>query len=191
MNCRVRTSYAVLYLFRKKYYVQEISYNNYTIRVVDSGILKDNYLSTPTYSLNRYNFFTYQYPAQYTTYQPKRSKGTANLELSRSLVWMSCEKPVNSPFYLDTSTCNSSIFNSHSKGKRYRYVKVGRRTNATDVGDSCKVEQMFLTSWPGNEDPNNVSCKDVHNELVYGFELSWLQGYCPSYCGGNEYLLPR
>jgi hypothetical protein len=41
---------------------------------------------------------------------------------------MSCEKPVNSPFYLDTSTCNNSsnISSSHSKGKRYRYVTVGK-----------------------------------------------------------------
>ncbi|GMY07490.1 rust resistance kinase Lr10-like isoform X1 [Fagus crenata] len=184
-NLSCENNLTVLYLFGRRYYVQEISYNNYTIRVVDSGILKDNYLSTPTYSLNRYNFSSL-YP-QYTAYQLKFERHFQNLELSRSVVWMSCEKPVNSPFYLDTSTCNSSIFNSHSKGKRYRYVKVGRRTNATDVEDSCKVEQMFLTSWPGNEDPNNVSCKDVHNELVYGFELSWLQGNCESYCGRNSY----
>ncbi|GMY07471.1 LEAF RUST 10 DISEASE-RESISTANCE LOCUS RECEPTOR-LIKE PROTEIN KINASE-like 2.8 isoform X2 [Fagus crenata] len=150
----------VLYLFegQSKYYVQEINYNNYTIRIVDSGIQKDNYSSTPTYSLNHYKFssFTSVYTAA---------------------VFLSCETPVNSPFYLDTSTCidngdqyassNSSKDNgdqyssntsiSHSKSKRCRYVRVGT-TTATDVGDSCKVEQMFLTSWPGNEDPNNISC---------------------------------
>ena len=27
-------------------------------------------------------------------------------QLSRSVVFMSCEKPVKSPLYLDTSTCN-------------------------------------------------------------------------------------
>ena len=44
----------VLYLFEGKYYVQEISYNNYTIRIVDSSMHKDNYFSfsTPTYSLS-------------------------------------------------------------------------------------------------------------------------------------------
>ena len=175
--------HAVLYLFERKYYVQEISYNNYTIRVVDSGIPKDNYFSTSTYSLNYYNFR--QYESAYTTYQPKMGPDS---EISRSVVLMSCEKPVNSPFYLDTSTCNNSskISSSHSMRKRYRYVTVGT-TTATDVGDSCKVEQMFLTSWPGNEGPNNVSCKEVHNELVYGFELSWLQGNCESYCGRNSY----
>ncbi|KAK7809458.1 hypothetical protein CFP56_004087 [Quercus suber] len=37
---------------------------------------------------------------------------------------------------------------------------------------------MFLTSWPTNNDDQNISCTDVHNELVYGFELSWLQRNC-------------
>ncbi|KAK9985839.1 hypothetical protein SO802_030790, partial [Lithocarpus litseifolius] len=177
-------NHTVLSLFERKYNVKEINYNNYTIRIVDSGIQKDNYSSTPSYSLNRRNFS--QYPSAYTTYLPKRN--SINLELSWSTVWMSCEKPVNSPFYLDASTCNIDNGDQYSSNssishfKRYRYVKVGR-TNATDVVDSCKVEQMFITSWPGNDDPINISCADVPNELVYGFELSWLSDTCKSYCG--------
>ncbi|XP_050277851.1 LEAF RUST 10 DISEASE-RESISTANCE LOCUS RECEPTOR-LIKE PROTEIN KINASE-like 2.4 isoform X1 [Quercus robur] len=162
----------VLYLFARKYHVQEINYNNYTIRVVDSGIWKDNYFSFPSYSLNSYNFS--QDRSAYTTYLPKRTEDQ-DTKLSRSVVLMSCEKPVNSLFYLDASTCN--IDSGKDFKKRYKYVKVGR-TNARDVEDSCKVEQMFLTSWPGNDDPVNTSCTDVHNELLYGFELSWLQVIC-------------
>ncbi|XP_030934931.1 uncharacterized protein LOC115960274 [Quercus lobata] len=171
----------VLNTYRGKYYVEEISYNNYTIRIVDSGIQKNNYFSTPNYSLYRYNFSSQDYFYGYTTYQPKR-KGTVPErypELSRSLVWMSCEKPVNSPLYLDTSTCNyndnsSSISDSKT---RYRYVTVGI-TNASQVEDSCQVEKMFLTSWPINNDDPNISCTDVLNELAYGFELSWLERNC-------------
>ncbi|XP_050265761.1 rust resistance kinase Lr10-like isoform X1 [Quercus robur] len=181
-------NHTVLYLFERKYYVQEINYNNYTIRIVDSGIQKDNYSSTPSYSLNRHTFS--QYPSAYTTsfWKWKEYEGISRYELSWSVVWMSCEKPVNSPFYLDASTCNIDNGDEYSSNssishfKRYRYVKVGR-TNAADVVDSCKVEQMFITSWPGNDDPINISCADVHNELVYGFELSWLTGFCKSYCG--------
>uniref|UniRef100_A0A7N2MH14 Wall-associated receptor kinase galacturonan-binding domain-containing protein n=1 Tax=Quercus lobata TaxID=97700 RepID=A0A7N2MH14_QUELO len=45
----------------------------------------------------------YDYP--YNTYLQKGTKVNYwHLELARSLVWMSCEKPVNSPLYLDTST---------------------------------------------------------------------------------------
>nr|XP_023916376.1 rust resistance kinase Lr10-like [Quercus suber] len=175
---------AVLYLFEGKYYVQEINYKNYTIRLVDSGIQKDNYFSIPSYSLYRYNF-SLPYLHTYTTYEQRGTKMSGwNHEISRSLVLMSCEKPVNSPFYLDTSTCNyndnsSSI--SDSK-RRYRYVKVGE-TYASQLEDSCQAEKMFLTSWPVNNDDPNISCTDVHHELAYGFEISWLVGICKSYCG--------
>ena len=174
-----------LLLFAGKYYVQKISYSNYTIRVADSGIPNDNYFFTiPSYSLSRYNFSP-QYESAYSTYQRKITKYDSYPELSWSVVYMSCEKPVNSQYYLDTSTCidNSSNYISHSK--RYRYVKVGK-TNATEVADSCRVEKITRTSWPRNDDPN-VSCKDVHNELVYGFEISWLGGNCQSICGRKGY----
>ncbi|XP_023905300.1 rust resistance kinase Lr10-like isoform X2 [Quercus suber] len=187
-------NHTMLSLFEREYYVKEINYNNYTIWIVDSGIQKDNYSTTPSYSLNRHNFS--QYRSAYTTYLPKRTEYNwfSSPELSRSVVWMSCEKPVNSPLYLDASTCNIDNGDQYSSNssishfKTYRYVKVGR-TSAIYVEDSCKVEQMFLTSWPGNDDPINISCADVHNELVYGFELSWLRDVCRSYCGrwGDAY----
>ena len=112
----------------------------------------------------------------YDQFQP-----SGNPELSRIVVFMSCEKPVNSPYCLDTSTCihNSSNYISHSK--RYSYIKVGK-TNAAEVADLCRVEKITQTSWPRNDDPN-ISCKDVRNELVYGFEISWLRGNCQSICG--------
>ncbi|KAL0007385.1 hypothetical protein SO802_008887 [Lithocarpus litseifolius] len=130
----------------------------------------------------------------YTTFQPKITKlepyeyrwkksntEYGNPELSRIVVFMNCEKPVNSPYYLDTSTCINNSSNYISRSKRYRYVKVGK-TNANEMADSCRVEKMTRTSWPRNDDPD-VSCKDVHNELVYGFEISWLGGNCESFCG--------
>ena len=38
-----------------------------------------------------------------------------------------------------------------------------------------------MTSWPINNEDPNISCTDVLNELVYGFEISWLRGTCESY----------
>ncbi|XP_065636645.1 LEAF RUST 10 DISEASE-RESISTANCE LOCUS RECEPTOR-LIKE PROTEIN KINASE-like 2.2 isoform X1 [Quercus suber] len=181
----------VLHLFAGKYYVQKINYNNYTIRVADSGIHNDSYFSSPTYSIYSYNFSNRYDRAYYgfTELLPKLTKlepydqfqPSENPELSRIVVFMSCEEPVNSPYCLDTSTCihNSSNYISHSK--RYSYVKVGK-TNAAEVADLCRVEKITQTSWPRNDDPN-LSCKDVHNELVYGFEISWLRGNCQSFCG--------
>ena len=167
-------NHLLLYLFGGKYYVQEINYNNCTIRVVDSGMQTNNYISTSSYSLNGYKFSHYE--SGYGTYKPNPIPFEPQSELSRNVIFMSCENPVNSPLYLDTSTCvdnKDSGYSSNfsvSDSKRYRYVKDGR-TNATDVEDSCKVEHIFLTSRPRNDDPK-ISCADVHYDLVYGFELS-------------------
>ena len=91
---------------------------------------------------------------------------------------MSCEKPVNSPLYLDTATCNYyDNSSSISDSKRYRYLKVGG-TKVSEVEDSCQVEKMFRTLWPTKNDDQNISCTDVHHELAYGFELSWLISGC-------------
>ena len=102
------------------------------------------------------------------------------------VVFMSCEKPVNSPFYLDTSTCNGNgeytSNSSISHSKRYKYVTTGI-IGPKDLEDSCRLEQMVLTSRPRNDNPN-ISCTEVHNELVYGFELSWLSNaICEIHCG--------
>ncbi|XP_035548814.1 rust resistance kinase Lr10-like [Juglans regia] len=45
-----------------------------------------------------------------------------------------------------------------------------------DVEESCTIEQMSLTLWPGQiyDDPN-ISCTDIRNAFSYGFELSWYQ----------------
>ena len=107
----------------------------------------------------------------------------------RIMVFMSCEKPVNTPFYLDTSTCTDngeySSNSSISHYKRYKYVTIGT-ISATEVEDSCRLEQMVLTSRPRNDNPN-ISCTEVHNELVYGLELSGIQVICDSYCGRGNY----
>jgi hypothetical protein len=75
-NLSCENNHTVLYLFEGKYYVQVINYNNYTIRIVDSGIQKQNYYSTPAYSLNQYNFSfsTDSLVSAYSTYQLMRTK---------------------------------------------------------------------------------------------------------------------
>nr|XP_023919653.1 uncharacterized protein LOC112031201 [Quercus suber] len=101
------------------------------------------------------------------------------------MVFLSCEKPVNTPFYLDTSTCNDNGYyssnSSISRSKRYKYVTIGT-ISAKDARDSCKVEMLFMTSWPGNDNPI-ISCTEVLNKLVYGFELSRNRFICESQCG--------
>ncbi|OMP08487.1 hypothetical protein COLO4_06423 [Corchorus olitorius] len=163
-----------------KYYVQAINYNNYTIRLVDAGVEKGNCSSLPGNSLSYYNFTAGDIaPYGLSSWTYDRSK---------NILFLNCPKPVKAPLYLNASPClddsypSNSLFPESKAG--YPYVKVGR-TRAPDVMNSCRIVLMVMTSLLG-KDGNifNISSTylDIHQELAYGFELSWSHVYCGS-CG--------
>ncbi|XP_041010801.1 uncharacterized protein LOC121254724 [Juglans microcarpa x Juglans regia] len=191
-NCRAKTyelscenNHTLLFYsdLGGKYYVQQINYDKRTIRLVDSGIQEDNYSFIPRFIINYSNLSWLQGRAMYykSWYGTTTTKGVAIVN---------CEKPVKSSstsyLYLETSssTCsnnngsasssNSSSLSISQYSKSYIYVKVGT-TEAGDVEDSCKIERMFLTSWPGPNaaDNINISCADLRNVFLSGFELRW------------------
>ncbi|KAG6715332.1 hypothetical protein I3842_05G245700 [Carya illinoinensis] len=128
----------VLYLLSVEYYVLEINYTSKTIRVVDSGIQKDDYSYIPSdYSSSSYN----------------------------------------TRYYRD------------SDGSPTMTIKAG------DVEDLCQVEQIFGTSWRGPvnlpNDPSSISCADLHNLLLYGFELHWYTSTDCGKCGIFEFSEQR
>lgn len=180
----------VLYLYAGKYNVREISYSNYRIRVSDSGIQEnDNFSLIPHYFL-RYENFSSGDP--YVTEFPYNSEGPISesissvwnfpgKELSHPAVFVKCQKPANSSFYVNISDCfNSSL----SDFERYRYIQV-RTTSPEQVEDTCRSDQISLSTGKTFY-PENTSCADAHNDiLLHGFELSWHQVYCGSCAGGD------
>ncbi|KAG2694079.1 hypothetical protein I3760_08G124300 [Carya illinoinensis] len=180
-------SHTLLYLHGSKYYVSQINYNNYTIRIVDSGIQEDNYSFIPRYFLNSGNVSTW--PDWDISY------------LTSVVAIVNCEKPVTSAssflLYTISTNCsninNGSGYSSNSSlsqySKRYIYLSLFRGMNATDVEESCTIEQMSLTSWPYADLPFNISrsCTDLRNLFSYGFVLSWCRLYCGS-CSSYYYM---
>jgi hypothetical protein len=155
----------VLNLYHGRYYVQQINYTDYTIRVVDPGIgLNANeYSFIPRYSLDQTNF---------SSRDPYQAIGLL------CMIFLKCEKPVNSWYHLNISACIEH--GVYSNSKRYTYAP-SSYYSALELGDLCQVEQIFLTSWSDRYDSEglrNISCRDFHNELLRGFELSWYQVYC-------------
>ncbi|KAG2709640.1 hypothetical protein I3760_05G249300 [Carya illinoinensis] len=165
----------VLFLLSVEYYVLEINYANQTIRVVDSGIQKDNYSSIPSYDDLWYNT-----PYHYW-------------EIGGFMVLLNCERRVNSPRYLNKSNCfGNRAYASNSSSSQpevgFRYVIYNETIKAGDVEDLCQVEQIFGTSGPGlinlPNDQSSISCADLHNLLLYGFELDWYTSTDCGNCGG-------
>ena len=146
------------------------------MRLVDASISNDDICSFPTYSLYAFNF---------TRYAPNRLpyrilSGTSSDpydDKAFPINLISCPNPLtNSSIFTDvTSHCDSN--SSHHK---YAYIKVGHM-NASEVPYTCGVDLIAMTSWYNFKDLNNVSLSEIHESLLYGFELR----ICPS-CGPSQ-----
>ncbi|KAI8030562.1 hypothetical protein LOK49_LG01G01659 [Camellia lanceoleosa] len=166
----------VLHLFSGKYYVEEIDYHKYTIRVVDVGIHKDDCSSLPLHSLTHHNF-SYPYYFWYGFFRGP-------------VVFMNCENPVTSPLYIH-NICSKGGGNSWGSVKgQHLYVVVGD-LKVSDVADLCTVEMMVPIAQPPlsmrSENRGNISISflDVHNAMAYGFELSFDTYYYYGFCSPN------
>ncbi|KAJ8774999.1 hypothetical protein K2173_020003 [Erythroxylum novogranatense] len=182
----------VLYLFSSaKYYVREINYANFSFRFVDAGVQKDNCSSLPRHPLT-----------QNLLHLLIMSKSFP--KFWEELVFVRCVNPVaqnvrynsdrlhhlgyskwESAFkYIDTSSCNYSA--SHSLKKEYSYVVVSYDgIRVSDLEDLCRVERTMLQTASDAESllsyKNNLTYKDVHDSLLFGFHFSFHYFCCGNY----------
>ncbi|KAG6714988.1 hypothetical protein I3842_05G228000 [Carya illinoinensis] len=156
--------------FGGKYYVQQINYDKKTIRLVDSGIQEDNFSFIPRIFIN-------QYIIRNGSSQPMDPRYRTT-DGSKGVVIVNCEKPImnnrSSYLHLETSTCsNYPLSSRYSQRYLYLLVLLDGKLPVMDVEDSCKIEQMSLTSRSGDFYPN-ISRTDLHNVFLSGFELRWI-----------------
>ncbi|XP_061358261.1 rust resistance kinase Lr10-like isoform X2 [Gastrolobium bilobum] len=168
-NLSCEDSQLMLYLGLGKYYVKSINYHNLTIRLVDVGV-NHGYSSLPRYSLTSYNFSSHTpYRVFIDSYRDR---------LGKLMLYLSCPNPPvgSSDVYVDDAA--SCMNSSYEVGSTF-YVNVDGKS-LWDLGlrDSCRLELMYLTSWPAQINNRNISCRDIHDTLLYGFELSWLHSPC-------------
>nr|GMD56643.1 rust resistance kinase Lr10-like isoform X1 [Ipomoea batatas] len=177
----------VLTLNSQKYYVQSINYDNYTIRVVDPGVQQNNMCSFPQYALGRYSF-----GGGSNTYDINLFQNRTFLEITVPIVFFSCPFPMkNSSAFVEitandcsnrTSDGNAPFFSSGG----FVYAKLGPFI-ASDLRVSCRVDLITQTSWQIQENgAQNVSLLDIHDAMMYGFELSWFQAVLCEPCGKEK-----
>jgi hypothetical protein len=125
----------VLYLYAGKYYVRHISYANYTIRVVDPGILNDNDSFIARYPLD---------PTNFSSGDPYQVEYFSQSE-QVSVVFLKCEKPVNSPWYFDISCLKNGVYSSNSSlshSKKHAYFLL---TSCILAGSLSYIQGMWRT----------------------------------------------
>ena len=156
----------ILYLLNGRYVVESINYNNGTIRISDPELRSDDCASLPRNSLSTYNFF---YGVPYELEWTGPDPATHNkINLAKSVIFMSCENPVNSPLYIDAASCTKW---------KYSYALVNGSLSVADMPSSCRIELMALVSRSAIIDGANVSYADIHRALVDGLELAWDLAY--------------
>ncbi|KAF7849542.1 hypothetical protein BT93_L0662 [Corymbia citriodora subsp. variegata] len=158
----------ILNLKSSKYYVRNIDYTNYTIRVADVRMTKGNCSRLSLRSLSCGNFNEYD-PYSCTGDELDKFYGR---KLSKTVLIVNCMKAVASRFYIDASSCLDGIkFSNFSSTRRRLYALVN--ANVSNVETECTVE--FMAMVPRWADGNNHwSYAQIHEQMVYGFELSWL-----------------
>ncbi|XP_058001066.1 uncharacterized protein LOC131179132 [Hevea brasiliensis] len=171
-------NFTVLNLFRGKYYVQSINYDNFTIRLVDAGVHQHNCSSFPRFPLPvdyfnddeivPYSYYKYQWTK---SEEDKWAKLGEPPMLSQMIIFIKCPNPVYSPLYVDTAPCVLRGFNSSVSAlkRHYSYVNIGDM-KASELMESCSVEMISMFPVSAKK---NMSFIEIHRELAFGFQLSW------------------
>ncbi|XP_030520353.2 uncharacterized protein LOC115733882 [Rhodamnia argentea] len=171
----------VLSLYLGEYYVRHIDQTNYTIGVADVGMRKGDCSSLPRLSLSCGNF-SYQDPYSACDYDSSMFYGR---EPSKTVSIVKCTKAVDSRLYIDASSCLDGVeLSNFSSTRRRIYAMVD--ANVSNVETACTIELMAMTPW-WVDGTNLRSYAQIHEQMVYGFELSWLPIVGKMHCKGHYY----
>ncbi|CAK9171310.1 unnamed protein product [Ilex paraguariensis] len=166
------------YKYNYSFYVEAITYDNFSIRLVDPGLDKDNCSSLPLYSPQGGSFLRF-YPSRRAT------PFFSDSYYYDVAVFISCQSPVIRSGYVDTGFCDKRNTNSTSNStspsplKNHNYVVAGGMV-ISELEDSCSISNLVWTT------ANilrlltgvNNSFSDLYDGLAYGFELRWYGVYC-------------
>ncbi|XP_022714560.1 uncharacterized protein LOC111274197 [Durio zibethinus] len=151
-----RTTFTTKY---GKFYVEEISYDDQKIRLVDDGLEKDK-CSIPRNSLILYKI----YRGIFLSFCFHRSLSY--------IYFLNCKVPINSSIYIDASPCTNS---SSSPNPHFFYAILSYEADMkfSDFNESCKVEVQVPAPLGLFLNINSTSIFDIYNELSRGMEVCW------------------
>lgn len=162
LSCRQNRT--TIKLLSDDFYVEAINYANSTVRIIDSGLARNNYScsSTPLHAFYIYDDY----------FSPI-------MELNRPITYIDCPAPLtksSSTRYIPTSPCSSSSV--------YSYVVVGKM-KISEVENNCTVRKTAWVSsaWP---DINRTSFLGI-KDMVYAMELPFKYFSCLD-CHGTRSL---
>ncbi|XP_062002586.1 LEAF RUST 10 DISEASE-RESISTANCE LOCUS RECEPTOR-LIKE PROTEIN KINASE-like 1.2 isoform X1 [Rosa rugosa] len=146
----------VLNLFNGTYYVKTIDYRDYTMQIVDPGLLRDTCPFRPLYSLTSSNF------SEGYTHEPGWVKNQyLDIEFNY-VVFFDCSSEVDSAEYIRTN-CSNTVSSSSAT---YSYIMLGDGVNNLH---SCNMTGITVVA----ETASVASFSVIRDEFRKGFKLSW------------------
>ncbi|XP_057950888.1 LEAF RUST 10 DISEASE-RESISTANCE LOCUS RECEPTOR-LIKE PROTEIN KINASE-like 1.2 [Malania oleifera] len=187
--CDQEQNRTVVQLYSGQYNVEDINYTDYSMRLVDPGVQKDNSCSLPSHSLGDGNF---SYGDPYVLETDGRNKAITFLDCAAAVTYVQ--------YYVDITLCGRgntaenahSITSSSSPGDscpNHSYAIFGRKT-MSDVVDSCSIRMVAWVQNPptagdlisDHNHQQNISFAAIHDKLAYGFWISWYNFRCGRKC---------
>ncbi|KAB2083963.1 hypothetical protein ES319_A05G302500v1 [Gossypium barbadense] len=159
LDCDEKHNRTILGNENGKFYVQEILYNNFTIRLVDTN-LASNSCSLPRSSApvlhNSACLVSYSRPYvdQHTGF--------------KIMHLVNCTRSIKSSKYVDASPCSDSS-SGHDPPSSYHYF-LDERTQPLDFSPYCTVIARVPVMAPYTTD---IATLDIYEKLSLGFQLSW------------------
>ncbi|KAK8622538.1 hypothetical protein V6N13_117448 [Hibiscus sabdariffa] len=138
---------------RGNFSVEEIFYENQTMRVVDAGLNMHDCNSLPRSS------FDYNIDCTYPQWGYDYEGGESSI-----MHVVNCRKPIRSALYIEASRC--SIKSNTSSN----FYFLDYHTNSSDFDPSCTVEAEVLISV---DNISAMSTLDIYNKLSEGLLLTW------------------
>ncbi|KAF7848103.1 hypothetical protein BT93_L2292 [Corymbia citriodora subsp. variegata] len=156
-------NHTVLNLNSSKYYMAKGNCLPLSLRSLSCG----NFSHDDPYSCIRYGYELYGhgfYKHKLYDFYGQRFIKTISI--------VNCTKAIASQFYINASSCLDRVeFSNFSSTGRKLYAMID--ANASNVETACILELTAMI--PGWTDGNNLpSYAQIHEQMVYGFELSWL-----------------
>ncbi|GLU11994.1 hypothetical protein SLE2022_287050 [Rubroshorea leprosula] len=149
----------------QNFLVEEISYDNETVRLVDAS-LDRNKCSIPYYP-----FLKFQ------CWRSQNGPSFRNITGNSIMYVLSCNMPISSPLHVDASNCTNSPSSPHTY-----FFLFNNQTKLSDFNESCRIEAQFpimLSNISG------LSASDIYLQMLKGFELNywdWIFYNSPEYC---------
>nr|CAD1823652.1 unnamed protein product [Ananas comosus var. bracteatus] len=156
-------------LFSKKYFVESIIYDDYSIRIVDPDIFGDNCSYVPHY------FSSVDVPPYFSSdsYLVNRTIDGTNVQLyyqdfHTSVFFLNCSVLVNDSLYIATVSCR----NASNKDASYSYVLLGS-LSVGDLHKGCYVADDTYIDFTGDYESQNLSYSTIRGLLEDGITLNW------------------